>query len=972
MKLMTWTHNAPNSFQFNNYMRKIDGEWQIVDPEAINNFSDTVRNMVDMFEKNNSKISDMGMHEFGVRENGEIYDYRATSVNVLSQDKRVVSWVPTSLQYFMETYPHINYAIQTISFGSKVDYFLHTIGGAVDTFLDHLYHIALNYKERWSVVNTIEIDFEKTHTLNKGDAIYKDGVLQGYAKGDDWEVYADFIKRVKDEVAIPLGMKLRVNMYAMTGDWNPHYYGWHDYKTLASRVDKNGNQAIDEFQLMTYDFSWGGSAPGPSTPVWWLEDVLEHVQDSLPPERTWIGNAGYGRRWPLDQQVMGNALTYNQITQWQNGLYVHSGSGEDGWVWRDQDWLPFAGFNDENSGYQISYLHLYDKFSADQSVTTIQDINRTNYGGFPIVTSYFRKQHPEVKGVQAVLNDPEISGRVSSVYEDGGEVQLGEYFPGANRAENPQYQYDENVDACVKVPDKDGEEGKIEYNFSIANPGRYKLIALVHFNTFDNDVINANLNGQNFSIGGDDLYDWFPFFVDKSAWIEVGEFDFNTNNTLTVGVSKGYIWGFLVCEEFDQNILGGEVGFNTNLQPYFKRDNEGSPVQADMPSEMTVTGEIIRRVPRPAIIFEDNFSHMLNQEEPGYNLASIPYYLAVGNYSNTGSNKVWSNNSDNWICTDNLGIHRRGFSSGAWSLTEDGNVIGNSGQLVLYRRIKANVRMEVSLAITGNRPIAGFRMLATEEGNDKEGYLAVLDYTQNRVVFGYEDGNGNFSEIASSWMQPNVQDSKGSFITMTATIIDNKAYVDVRGTTYINGAELTNRPPSGAYGVYVSGGEMELNLLNISTVDRWETLEKLEVEVDGEFYTYGEVDRGLSYDNYGYLVYTGLDLDQEVTPAPLPPDEVGGSATLDFDLDYRNIPLARHKSWTDEKQVKLRMVDAGIWLRNLYIGDSEGFSVGYNSDYIGFIETTNLINKYNCKGVAMWDIGQEDPLIYTYLPTGGD
>lgn len=986
MEFMTWSHNAPSSGQFNNYMQRVNGGWEIVDPDAINDWSLVRRSMFYMFEKYHHKIKDFGMHEFGVRDNGEIYDYRATSINILTDDlSSIRSWVPTSLQYLMENYPNINYSIQTICFGQKVDKFLHINEDAIPTFIEHLYRIAELYQDRWSQVNTIELDFEKTYTLNEGDPIYDDRGAEdrqviGYATGDDWDVYADFIKKVKDEVCIPLGMKLRVNMYAMTGDFNPHYYGWHDYKTLASRVDKNGNQAIDEFQLMTYDFSWAGSAPGPSTPQWWLRQVLDHVEDSLPPNKTWIGNAGYGRRWGLDNQQPGNVVTFGQLVMWQNGMYVHNHDGaEDGepdkWIWHNQDWLPFVGFNDPDSGYQITYPHLYDKFKVFHSKTVSGTVNRTTYGGYDIITSYFKSQQPEVSGVQAVVNNPSISGNVSGLYTTRGETKLGYHFPGAYRPNRAQYQYDKNLEACVPVPDDSGETGKIVYNFSVSNPGTYRLVALVHFNTLHNDEINITLNGSPVTIGGDNLEDWFPFFVDKSAWLDVGSFTFESSNTIEVGVSKGYIWGFLVCESFDQRFLGGQVEFDSNLQPFQKRDAQGRPTTADMPAEMTITGEILRRPPRPAIIFEDNFSHMLNQEEPGYNIAKIPYYMTVQETWNSGDIERWHEEQEAYACTDSQGFRMVGFSNGTWSLQEDGTVrsgagVNQSNQLILYRKMKSNIQVRADIAVSGTYPKVGIRLLASREGDANEGYLALLDYHQNKVVLLYEDGARNFTQIAEAWMSPQLENLKGSTVTLYATVMNGKAYVRVGDRMYINGADLPTVPTRGAYGVYVSEGTVTLSMLNISTVDRWEPLEKMEVEIDGQTYPFGEVDRGLSYDEYGYLIYTGLEV-EDIDTGDETPGEPGGSVSLDFDEDFLNMPLARHPSWTGDKKIKVRMVDAGIWFRNLYIGDSEGYSVAYNSDYIGFVETVKLINQYKCKGVAMWDIGQEDPLVYTYLPEGG-
>lgn len=341
----------------------------------------------------------------------------------------------------------------------------------------------------------------------------------------------------------------------------------------------------------------------------------------------------------------------------------------------------------------------------------------------------------------------------------------------------------------------------------------------------------------------------------------------------------------------------------------------------------------------------------------------------------SGGNKEFYEPENAYACTDSKGIQTIGFTDGSWKLQEDGTVkasvaTGYSNQLVLYKKFGANIQVRADIKVSGAYPLAGIRLLASEEGNGNEGYLALLDYAQNKVVVAYEDSSG-IKEIESAWMSDSLIDMKGKETTIYATVHNGKAYVQVGSTSYIKGANLSNLPSSGAYGVYIRNGSINVSMLNISTVDRYEPMEKMEIEIDGSTYQYGEVKRkdedgkAIEYDKYGYLIYSGLnieDLKEDV------PDDEGGSALLDFDEDYRNIPLAKHDSWEGRKQIRVRMVDAGIWFSQFFIGDAEGFSVAYNSDSIGFMDTLNMLFKYRCKGIAMWTIGQEDPLIFEYLP----
>jgi spore germination protein YaaH len=968
MEFLSWSLNAPTNAEFNRYMEKVNGKWQIKDPEAIHTWADNRKDMFIMFEKYHDRITSFGFHEFGVNPDGTIYDRSTerkvdnekTGTRVLDSNGNVVLWVKNSLQYLMETYPNVRYAIQIVNMQSsnetKVDKFLDDTK-KWDVCIDDTKRIAEQYIERFPMIKDIEVDFER--------AYHRDG---------DEIKYRDFLIRIKNEVCIPLGLGLRVNMYAMTGDFVPYYYSWHDYKTLSSAKDKNGNRAINEFQIMTYDFTYADSAPGPSTPLWWLENVLEHVKDSLPVDSTWVGNAGYGRRWGLDNKQSGRVVTYKQLAMWQNGMYVHNHEEEENWIWHNQDWLPFVGYNDEESMYQVTYPHMYDKFNVSISRDTGEGtVNRTRYSGKDIITSYFKSQQPIFKGIQGIANEPvNMTGNVSSVL---GTVKISAKYLGedvvfgtAKRANRAVYQYDKNLEACVPFPDERGKNGEITFNLNVKKAGNYKLIALVHFNTYQNTVINAELNGKPFVIGGDKLDEWWPFIVDEYAWLEVGNFDFNSSNTIKIKVSSGYIRGFVVCEDFDQNFLGGQVEFNSYLAPFKKRGqiNENGYIEkvtADMPEKMTITAEILRREPRPAIIYEDIFSHYFNRSDVkvGYNITNEPYYLPVQDWWDSGPNKVYYEPDKAYACTDSKGIYKVGFSDGNWQLQEDGTVrasvpTGYSNQLVLYKKFSCNIQVRVDIKVSGAYPLAGIRFLATEEGNGNQGYLALLDYAQNKVTIVYEDGKGGWEEITSAWMSDQLIGMKGDTTGLIVSVWNGTVTVKVGDRVYIDKYKLPYSITSGAYGAFIKNGTMILSLFNVSTIDRYEPLEKVEVEVDGKKYVYGEVPRSVGYDEYGYLKYSGLDIKStEITEQK-------------WSTDYLNEPLAVVPSWTGRKYIKLKMLDAGIWVTYLYIGDTEGFSVSWNSDREGFIRTSDLINKYKCRGVAMWTMGQEDPLIYEYIP----
>lgn len=974
---MTWTLHAPSTSTFEQYKSLAPGEpWysnKFVDggkttAEAFQDYRQ--RGFVEMIEKHHSKIYSIGMHEFGVNEDGTIYNmgYGGTAwhqkvltpyTDVTQAD--IALPVKLSLRYLMHTYPDIKWSIQALcttnSSGNRVEPVLDNTNGAQDTFLAELKQIAAKYLKYGYPIQQIEIDFEKTTTRSGEDVKFK-----------------NMLVRVKNEVCIPLGLELRVNLFAMTGEYNPSYYGWHNYSTLASGLDSNGKQAIDEFQLMTYDFSWGGSAPGPSTPLWWLENVLKHVKNVLPPEKTFIGNAGYGRRWPLSERRLGVTLDYKQLMQAQNGMYVHN-DGEtalDGnFYFRDQDFIPVCGFNDEESDYQVTYLHVYDMFKAPMGIPG-------TYNGFQNIeipsdyaTNYSKTQKPIFTGIQVVENQATLVGNAKAT---GFTVTISDGIPPNTFnfyvASKARWVYDNSTQSCVLDQGNNGIDGEVLYDIIIPFAGTFRLIAVVAFPFFGSDKIPITINGQPYVIG-EGIPEWYPFITNPSwHYWDCGEWNLTDHNTIRVGISNGaWVGGFVVCEDFDQNLSGGKIHFPANLQKMKKRgpklpNGNSEIIDAQFPDEMIITGELLRRPPRPVIIWEDMFGPHL--KGAGFttetDLTIFPYYLKSTSASYTpGSGPTPYAVGGTTYCIDN--VRSAGFSKGNWMVLDDGsdaahtwaNLTTDYGQIVLNKRFASNIQVELDCRVNTSNTNAKYGVrLISEAGNHGQGWIVRLNFETKQVEW-IDLQNPENNQYAN--MSASLSNGVGGRYTLVVQRINGSIRVTVGSNLYLNIS--VSLPSEIAYGAYGMDCTMKVYRLTVSSLDRWEPMEKLTIEVDGQKYPYGEVTRTVNYDEYGYLIYTGLP--EDITEIEVTPE--------DWSLDYQNLPIVQIPSWVGPKQVTVEMKDPGIWLRNIYIGDAEGYSVAYNSDKVGFIRTSQMVLDYGCKGIALWTLGQEDPMIFSYINT---
>ncbi|PED63962.1 glycoside hydrolase [Priestia megaterium] len=1011
LKFVTWTLHAPSTATFNTYKQLASTE-----PWYSANYTDTgkttkeafsdyrQRSFVEMIEENHEKIYSIGMHEFGVLSDGTMYNtgFTGTDHKVLTSytdvtQADIANPVKSSLRYLMLKYPDIKWTIQPMCTSDNVPPVITNQNGAADTFIKELKQIASKYIEYGFPIQMLEIDFEKTN----------------YSEA---EAYKDFLVRVKNEACIPLGLELRVNMFAMTGDYVPSYYGWHDYRTLASGVDKNGNQAIDEFQLMTYDFSWGGSAPGPSTPLYWLKEVLDHVKDALPPEKTFIGNAGYGRRWPLSEQRLGVTFDYKQLMQAQNGMYVHNdgATADDGYFhFRDQDFIPFAGFNDAESDYQVTYFHVYDMFKAPYAQLSGAMQLPDDY-----MTNYSTEQSPLFTNIQKILfngsSDTDDFASYGFQYSasNAGTRTLSTKIEGLSQTflfrsvSKAKWAYNSTSGTCELSTGPTGSDGHITYTFDVPTAGNYKLIALVGFPYFGNDNFHIDVNGTDYYIG-ENLPDWYPFITNPSTHLyDCGNFDFSaTGNTITIDPTNGaFSGGFIICEDYDQNMTGGKAIFPSNLQVMKRRgetqeDGNSEVIDAQFPEEMVLTGELLRRPPRPAIIWEDYFGpHLASIEADKDDITQKFnfYEHANGNFYTAGSGSTLIQDNGTNVCID--GYSSVGFCQGVWTVRAATDEIPahtrcdmtksdlSSAQLVLNKKMSCNVDVEADIQLEiDNGAYVGLRLLAQKIGEVGDSYLFLLDWTNNTVRIAHEK-EGVSTTIYTADMTPSLILSKMDRLTLKAQIIDDKITCQVGDKVYFDKLDLPYPKDSGAHGVYMTETALKVYRLTIATLDRFEPMEKVVVNVDGQAYPFGEVERNVPYDEYGYLVYTGYagNLTEAVKAIPADTSDdtatdssevVGRTGTIfetevtpeNWSLDYKNLQLATVPSWTGDKNVTIEFRDPGVWLRTFYIGDSKGYSVAYNSDKIGFIRTSQMVLDYNCKGIALWTLGQEDPLVFSYI-----
>lgn len=100
-----------------------------------------------------------------------------------------------------------------------------------------------------------------------------------------------------------------------------------DYRAIGA--------AVDQVRVMTYDYSWDTSPPGPVAPAAWVEDVIAWTVTQIPREKVVLGSVLLGYDW-VDGR--GSTVDHKQATSLARAGGVA--------VSRDGDRAPWFGYRD--------------------------------------------------------------------------------------------------------------------------------------------------------------------------------------------------------------------------------------------------------------------------------------------------------------------------------------------------------------------------------------------------------------------------------------------------------------------------------------------------------------------------------------------------------------------------------------------------------------------------------------------------
>lgn len=809
------------------------------------------------------------------------YGDRITQVGLffflINSDGTITGGVTSNTPEVVRKWPHIRWLLTVRNDGTESIWrSLLTNQTAQDKFISELHRLLDTYS--WA--DGIDVDLERGPN-DLVEEIYR--------------LYARIYNEMKNR-----GAHVHLDLPPMTGPYTtvgPEK--WCAYERLKD--------LCDTAQIMTYGYKWSGSAPGSTSPISWVREVMTYAVQTIPPEKLFMGAPAYGHRWEiydyptnLGRSYRGYAGAFPDFLNWALGIYSHTDGRGDRPSTDTQKYIPFAAFYDLEDAHNKLLLHIYDYPGAGDEDSKTEPISSGTYASKPFLTAYSKRQKAEFTGITVDLRGIDYKTATGAFVEDAESGAVAPRKPATF-----SWQDEEGVWHI-----EEEEEAHIVWEFWTP-ARRMDLVLRVNFPWFTQQRLRMALDGQEFIVG--DMEQWYPYNR-QLHWYRVGTFDF-TEGTHTLELfGKGSQYGTVlvnirVVEGYSEEYYGGEISFTLRPRKFLDiNKNEAWPYQG----QFRITPEVLRRPPEYAYIWYDDFRDWDEGPPPSH------AYNVAGNWTVKKDPNDLSARPYSWIT-----------GSGQISLTYNG-----FNDILVRATIKLDSQGRAGVFFNGI-------------------WLAINSYTGRLELY---DG----STLAGTY---NANIRAGVFYTIS---------VRIRGSSVA--AFLGNSIVIRYSGSYVGTGtfgikaETPITSDLLMAADSYVMMPQEAIELtlpDGRKVTLGRIPRqNVTWiDRWGFF---RLDGDIEEYNTRLNPSD-GMSKDISSDWDYLHSPKFTLNQ-AGNYPVKVKMLDIGVWLSTLYLGDADGFSIVYFPDAETILKFGDIAAyEFGVRGVGMWTIGQEDPQLWEML-----
>ncbi|SJM59705.1 glycosyl hydrolase family 18 protein [Agrococcus casei] len=199
---------------------------------------------------------------------------------------------------------------------------------------------------------------------------------------------AEALFRQVANVAHSRGLECSAALPPLTIDGSVGGEDWVRYRQLG--------QILDRMAIMSYDFAWSGSAPGPVSPGYWLENVYNWATSQVDPDKLMMGLPLYSYFWQIHDYpenrgriYRGGSGTYYAAWQHFTGYRAWDGTEGNPGGSGSHHRIGWLAYRDPGSKSAWGFLDVYDWRSA-YDWAEASGIIRDEYEGKPFTVRYGR------------------------------------------------------------------------------------------------------------------------------------------------------------------------------------------------------------------------------------------------------------------------------------------------------------------------------------------------------------------------------------------------------------------------------------------------------------------------------------------------------------------------------------------------------------------------------------------------------
>ena len=208
--------------------------------------------------------------------------------------------------------------------------------------------------------------------------------------GSEWAAPTEALFRRIAAVAHRRGLECSAALPPLTATGSVGGENWARYNELAG--------ILDHLAIMSYDFAWSGSAPGPVSPGFWMEDVYDWAVSQVPREKLLMGLPLYSYFWTihnypaaLGETYRGSSGSYYAAWQHFTGYRAQDGTDANPAGSGKHHKIGWLAFRDADSASAHGLMNVYDwRYAADWDTDWRSGIIRSTYDGRPYTTRYGR------------------------------------------------------------------------------------------------------------------------------------------------------------------------------------------------------------------------------------------------------------------------------------------------------------------------------------------------------------------------------------------------------------------------------------------------------------------------------------------------------------------------------------------------------------------------------------------------------